>query len=745
MPAVCLHALLGLAAALGADDASLRAMPATVREAYVAFETRLRQIPSAESLTRWHESLCSEPHVAGTEGDLRTADFIAGAFRDMGLEVEKHEVWAYLCRPVSAVLEIVAPERVPLGIREEALAEDRYSHRPDLHPGWNAYSGNGDVTAEVVYANYGTKADFQRLRELGVDCTGKIVIARYGGNYRGYKARFAEAAGAAGLIIYTDPADSGFCKGIVYPEGGYANDTCIQRGSLSTVEWEGDPLTPFEPATKDARRLDPDAVGLPRIPVQPIGWGAAREILSRMTGPPVPQPRDGESPASSWQGGLPCAYRLTGGPDLKVRLKVEQDRFVARTYNVLGTLRGTAYPEQLVLVGAHHDAWGYGAADPCSGTITVLEAARSFTEALRAPPAPDSPVMPLRSIVFCAWGAEEFGLIGSVEWVEANRDRLFRNAVAYINLDMASMGLDFGAAASPSLRRVIADAARSVPQPGGPDGQTVYDAWLSKGPDPLDALLPKTGDIGGGSDHVAFNCHLAISVAGMGASGSKGTSYHSIYDNLQWYWKVVGADYGSAMMVTRVAQTVAARLACAPVPPLDLARPATDARAYLRRISADGFASGFLARGEPGPAPPGDPAVARELEAVDLAAQRCEALARGVADRLDAAAGAGRLSPDNSAAITELVLQLDRGWYRPEGLPGRPWFRSLLAATDEDSGYAAWMLPALRRAVEHRDRIALDEAVALYLGVFDRLSSTLAQIEQRLIDHPAARTPEGTR
>ncbi|MBX3358798.1 MAG: M28 family peptidase [Phycisphaeraceae bacterium] len=658
----------------------------------------LNAIPTRDSLLSFHEMLCSEPHIAGTDGDHRNADRIAEAFRAMGLEVEKQEIWVYLCRPLAASLDIVSPQAVSLGLKEDSLTEDKFSQNPELLPGWNAYSGSGEVTAGVVYANYGTKADFEKLKSLGVDCAGKIVLARYGGNYRGYKARFAQDAGAAGLVIFTDPADAGYCKGIMYPEGGYANDTCIQRGSLNTLPYEGDPLTPFIPATKDAPRLSEDSLDLPTIPVQPIGFGAAKEILSRMTGPAVP---------AGWQGGLPLAYRLTGGDSLTVHLKIQQERFLAKTYNITAMLRGSDFPDQLVLAGAHHDAWGYGATDPSCGTITVLESARCFTQAIAG-----GQPRPLRSIVFCCWGAEEFGLIGSVEWVEAHRESLAANAVAYLNLDMASTGLEFDAAASPPLRRVIAEAAKSVPQPGGSAGQTVYDAWIARARDEADPALPRTGDIGGGSDHVGFNCHLGVPVAGMSASGSKGNSYHSNYDNLIWYWKVVGDDYASATLVTRMTNATLALLAYSPVIPYDRERAGTDTIRYLGEISRIGIASGFLSPQDP-PSPRG---IAAELAPLEAAAERYRASSR----RLDPQA----LGTDPALANAELI-GAEREWLTEAGLPGRPWFRSLLAGTDEDSGYASWMLPSLRYAVEHRDRSALDRAIAELAAVFDRLEARL--------------------
>jgi N-acetylated-alpha-linked acidic dipeptidase len=701
------------------EPRSLLCWPEQARAAQLVGEATLLDDASPDRLRQWHDLLASEPHVAGTPGDLREVERIAAAFRDMGLRVQEHEFWAYLCLPDAAVLQVVSPERVDLGIREDILKEDPYTAGPDLTPGWNAYSGDGDVTAEVVYANYGTKEDFEKLATAGVECKGKIVLARYGGNFRGYKARFAQAAGAAGLIIFTDPADSGYCKGITYPEGGFAGPTCIQRGSILTLDYPGDPLTPFVEATKDAPRRDPSDVDLPKIPVQPIGWGAAQQIIGRMTGAPVPE---------GWQGGLPFAYRLTGGPELRVHLKVKQQRQLARTFNIVATLPGAAFPEQKVILGCHHDAWGYGAADPLAGTITLMEAARCLSDAAKAghPPA--------RSVVFAAWGAEEFGIIGSTEWVEANREDLTRNAAAYLNLDMASMGDDFSSSAWPSLQRVIADAAGAVPQSHGKDGQRVLDGWLARAPDPDFPGRPKFGDIGGGSDHVGFLCHAGVASAGLGAGGSKGTSYHSVYDDLAWYRKVVGDDYQSALMITRVTMIAASRLASAPLLPLEFARFGDDAPRQLQEISGRGTRLRVFAAGPApaGPPTPPAPRIVPELGVAAHAAAEYAALAHRVEERLFERISSGRVPPETLAGINREILSIDRAWLSDPGIPGRPWFRNLYAANDEDSGYASWMLPVLRHAVEHKDPVAARAAAELYARLFADLLQRVRSIDAQL-------------
>ncbi len=664
-------------------------------------EAALLRVPDASSLRSWHDLLGSEPHVAGTPGDRRTIERLAGAFGSMGLEVQVHEVLVYLARPVAAALEIVEPVAMSLPLKEPPVAADPWSDHADLDAGWCAYSGNGDVTGEIVYANYGTREDFEKLRALGVDLRGRIVVARYGGNFRGYKARFAEAGGAAGLVIYTDPHDAGFRQGIPYPEGGWANERSVQRGSIATLDYPGDPLTPFEPATADARRMDPARVDLPRIPVQPVGWGAAAEILSRMSGPAA-----SDLGLAGWQGGLPFAYRVAGGPGLKVRLRVVQERRLVPTANVLGFLRGAVDPDLKVIVGCHHDAWGCGASDPLAGTIVLLECARSIAEAARLGDAP------ARTLVFAAWAAEEHGIVGSVEWCEANRDDLARNAVAYLNLDMAAMGPAFGASGSPSLRRLVAGAARRVPQARAA-GATVYDAWAGRG-EPAGA--PPFGSLGGGSDHVGFACHLGIPSCSLSAAGSRGTAYHSNYDTLSWYRKVVGEDYGPALMLARLTGLVAARLACDPIVPLDPSGYPTEARGQLRELAERARALDLRI----------DPAL------LEAAIDETGRVAAATDRRLAQAAAAGRLDAATRATVNRLLIACERSFVHAPGLPGRPWYRNLYTATDPGSGYAAWTFPALRRHVEERDEAGFESALGLHVAAFEALRDRLRRIEDQL-------------
>ncbi len=684
------------------------------------FERQLNAMPSTVSIRQWHDRVASEPHVAGTDGDLRQIDRLKAAFEGMGLRTEVHEFWAYMARPVAGEVELLGDRGGPIETREAVLEEDPYSGDERLGFAWNGYSGSGDVSAAVVYANYGRAEDFGRLAELGVDVAGKVVLMRYGGLYRGNKVLNAERAGAAAVLLYTDPADSGYMKGLMYPEGGYETPTCIQRGSIKTLAYPGDPLTPGREATFNAERLDPASVGLPKIPVQPIGWAGARVILDRLDGPGVP---------GGWQGGLPLAYRTHGSAEsCRVRVHVEQRRELVKTANVIATLPGTREPQRAVYIGCHHDAWGFGASDPTSGLICLLESARSFAEMSRRGQGPK------RTIVFCAWGAEEHGIIGSVEYVEREMARLRTGAVAYINLDMAAMGADFRASASPTLRTVIAEASRGVPQARDAE-QTVHDAWAFRAPDADYPGEPRFGELGGGSDHVGFWCHAGVPSAALGAGGSAGTAYHTAYDTLAWYRKVVGDDYEPALMITRMTNAVVARLAQADVLPLDPTRMMNAAEQAIGGLPAMpelGTAEAASGSGDAGGAAAGDAARVSAMARLRERAGEIASMARTLDRRVSLLARSGVLSPSAAEGINAALVDIDRAWLDDAGLPDRPWYRNLYAATDPDTGYGAWVLPGMRAVAPSAsptpEAAARVEAMAArYNAVLDRVEAALTR------------------
>lgn len=650
-------------------------------------------LPKSARFKQHLKELTKVPHAAGTPENKAVADYIQKVMADAGLESVQHPYDIYLpTGPGEIEVALVTPIRMPLNNQEYVLEEDPYSQQ-DVGPGWNSYSGSGDVTAEVVYANYGTKEDFEKLKELGIDVTGKIVIARYGGNFRGFKAKFAEAAGAAGLIIYTDPEDSGYMRGLGYPEGTYFNESTIQRGSVLTMDYTGDPLTPFVPALPldgdvQVDRLDPKDVPFHTIPVTPLPYGSAKEILSRMKGKVVP---------SSWQGGLPHTYRLTGGSALKVRLKVDQKKAMTRVQNVVGTLKGSEYPDQWIIMGAHFDAWVHGASDPNSGTAMLLCVAEALGELAR------QGMTPKRTIKIAHWDAEEHGIIASTEWVEQYRDELDANAIAYFNADGACSGLRFGASSAPSLKGLLVDATKMVPYAN--QEISVYDHWLSQVTDKSNG--PRIGNLGGGSDHLGFYAHVGI--PSLGAGTRSPTLYHSAYDNFHWYQKFADPQFLSGPMVAKVFGIMALRLSNADIIPLDVNRIGSDLKMHIRNAEKQIQAY----------APNAD--LSKLLTAVDDLAVATEKFTNSVKNKLEK----GKIRDDRREQINKILLRLDRAFIDEEGMAYGKWYRSLYASSDPYSGYASWMLPGLLYEASLKSTDNLPGLEERYLAAFEKLTADL--------------------
>ncbi len=607
------------------------------------------------------KELTKKPHVAGSKANNDVIDYIAKSMNNAGLAVKKYPYDIYMSKaPGESYLEIVQPKRQPLSMKEDIVEGDPFSEDEDLWKGWNAYSGSGEVTAEVVYANYGRKEDFEKLKEMGVDVRGKIVIARYGGNFRGYKAKFAEAAGAAGLIIYTDPIDSGYFKGLVYPEGPYYSESTIQRGSLLTEDFTGDPLTPYEPALPldgdiKIKRKKPADAQLHSIPVTPIGYGAAKEILGQMNGDAVP---------SGWQGGLPFTYRLQGGSALKVFLKVEQPREFVRVHNVIGTVKGSVYPDEWIILGCHLDAWGFGATDPNSGTAMLLSLSETLGKLVNEGKGPK------RSILIGHWDAEEHGVIGSAEWVEEMRDELNAKAVAYMNFDGGVSGKRFGASSSPSLKELVLASAKQVDYPYS--DLSLYDQWRGA------KEAPSIGNLGGGSDHIGFYMHVGVPSMSGGAGGT--TVYHSNYDSFRYYERYVDPEFQMGPTIEKFAGIMSLRLANATLIPYDLNRYPNDLKMHfdraeekVRQLKSD--FKGFEKTRQ---------AIA-DLSAA--AASATENLSNRVNDK--------GLSAVEIQFLNRQLIALEKSFIDQKGMYYGDWFKSIYASSDPFSGYASWILPGI--------------------------------------------------
>ncbi|MFP4228723.1 MAG: M28 family peptidase [Salinivenus sp.] len=675
-----------------AQDTSLTGFGPASAEEQRTCEGQLADVPTPEAFRAHLQALTDEPHPAGTPANDRVRAYIDSVMTAAGLSTTEYPYDLYMPSPESAhdtEVALVTPTRQPLNRQENILDGDPFSGHPDLRPAWNAYSGSGDVTREVVYANYGRKEDFDTLDSLGVEVEDKIVVARYGGNFRGFKAKYAEEAGAAGLLMYTDPADGGYTDGLPYPEGRYLNESMIQRGSVLTP-LGGDPLTPDGPslptdADAEVDRLDPSEADLPDIPVAPLPYASAERILTRMTGDAVP---------TGWQGGLPFAYRVTGGSDLTVRLKVDQPKSLTRATNVIGTVEGTEHPDEWVLLGSHFDAWTFGATDPNSGTAMLL----TLAEALGT--LAENGCRPARSIKIAHWDAEEYGILGSTEWVEQLEDSLRTGAVAYLNADGAVSGDRFGAAAAPSLKGPLLDAAKNVAYPGGDaDTTTVYD-HLAERTDAGERL----GNLGGGSDHVGFYTYAGVPSASGGFSGTTPV-YHSAYDNFAWYERFADTSFVYGPTLARLDGTLALRLANADVLPYDVARYADDLRGHVETIA--------------------ERAAEKDRDAsFDRLHAALDTLATAAADfesaRTDRVADG---PPSNADAINETLLSLEQAFQHPDGMPFGDQYRSLYASPNPFNGYASWMLPGLRYPIEtDAEEDTLAEWTRVYRQAVERLT-----------------------
>ncbi|MGY6523266.1 MAG: M28 family metallopeptidase [Mongoliitalea sp.] len=681
-----------------ADGQKLDGFQDSTLERQQLIESKFQQTVDFSSFRKHLEKITSDPHPAGTVANEKVKDYMVEIMKKAGLDVKVYPYDVYLpIGPGESLIELVTPIRMPLNQQENILAEDPYSGHKDLWKGWNAFTGNGDITAEVVYANYGTKADFERLKELGIDVKGKIVLARYGGNFRGFKAKFAEQNGAAGLIIFTDPGDSGYMRGLVYPDGIFYNESSIQRGSLLTVDWTGDALTPFEPAlpldskTK-VNRLKPEEVGLHTIPVTPISYGSAKEIIGRMTGNPVP---------AGWQGGLPYTYRLEGGPELRVRLKVHQDKGFVRANNVIGTVKGSEFPDEWVILGCHYDAWSFGSTDPNSGTAMLL----SLSETLGKMVAEG--YKPSRSIMIAHWDAEEHGVIGSTEWVEQFRDDLKAKAVAYINLDAAVSGRNFGASSSPTLKKVIMDAAKAVSFPDS--AKTVYEVWAGRRDE------PSIGNLGGGSDHIAFYMHVGVPSINGGASGP--TLYHTNYDNLHFYEKFADPTFKMGGTVEQLVGIMSLRLANANIIPYQVSRYAKDLDGHFTSSErgVKNFNPTFLG-----------------FEQSRAAIASMKTAAELLDEQLAAALASNKLDKKKAQRINQAMLALEKAFIDPKGMYFGSWYRSLYAANDPFSGYASWILPGIQYEIELKSSERLEEWDMRYSNAIKDLQQRIEKVIELL-------------
>ncbi|MEO6527174.1 MAG: M28 family metallopeptidase [Gemmatimonadaceae bacterium] len=683
---------------LAAQEGTVVAMPGygtAAAAAQRALELTAINRPTAAA-SRVHSAVLSaETHVAGSPAQERTRDYVIQQMRAMGLETEVRSYQVFLPYPTSVKLWRIAPTEKALSLAEPPVTGDPASRGPQ-YPTVNGYSGIGDVTGDVVFVNYGLIEDYARLDSLGVSVRGRIAVARYGRSFRGIKAREAERHGAVALLIYSDPQGDGYVRGDVYPEGPMRNRDGVQRGSI--FNGAGDPATPGYASTRTAPRLPIDRMDIPRIPTVPISYANASELLEGLRGRDVP---------STWQGGLPFRYHVGPGP-VRARLEVTDDRATHGTkviHNTFGIVRGAEYPDELVIIGGHRDAWGPGAADNVSGTVSVLEAARAVADALK------SGHRPRRTIVFATWDAEEWGLIGSTEYVEEDSLRLMRGGVAYLNQDVAAEGSRFSAGGSPSLRATLRDVAQQVPDPSG-EG-SVYAKW-QRANQLGDTTPPAMGDPGGGSDFAGFYNHLGIPIADWGF-GSESGVYHSQYDDFAWMSRFGDPTFAYHATAARIGAAMALRLANAEILPFDYVEFARTMQRYVPAIDRTLALKGWSA----------------STQALRGAISRMEGGAASFARARDLAL-AGTTSRAQRAATNAALRSVERALTRPAGLRTRPWYRNLIYVADEDNGYANMVFPSVNEAVRANDQHLTSDELADLARRFDAATRALANAQAAL-------------
>jgi len=648
------------------------------------------------------KTLTAEPHIAGSPEDRKTADYVAQKFKEAGLQTEIVEYKVWMNRPAEVSVTVTAPANVKMsGPTREHVAGDPYQDDPRIFTAFNGSSPSGDVEADVVYANYGRPEDFKKLEDLKIDVKGKIVIVRYGENFRGVKSFIAQEHGAAAVIIYSDPWDDGYFKGDAYPKGPYRPDSSVQRGSIQYMfKYPGDPTTPgfaSVPSLPDSRRVSPaDATDMPKIPTTPLSYGDASPILENLGGPE--SPRD-------WQGALPFTYHVGPGP-VRVKMHLKQDYRYWPIWNVIGKVPGSKYPDQLVVLGNHRDAWVYGAVDPNSGTAAMLEAVHGVGELLKQGWKPD------RTIVFGSWDAEEEGLIGSTEWGEEHEKDLSR-AVAYFNLDVAVTGPNFNASAVPSLKGFIRDVTKQVPSP---KGGTVYDAWMDhqkestpraggadRSPNAKVENDVPVGDLGSGSDYSVFIQHLGIPSTDMTSSGPYGV-YHSTFDDFAWFKKFGDPTFVYEQEMARIFGLEALHMASADVLPYDYELYGKEISAYIDRAASR--AQRMLGTGAP------------DFSHASEAAKRFTG------------AGAKILSiqknpPEDAARLNQVLINTERALLVEKGLPDRPWFRHTIYAPGQYTGYAAVVIPGVNEAIDAKNAPVTLEQLQVLTDALNRAAGIM--------------------
>ncbi|HEX8734252.1 MAG TPA: M28 family metallopeptidase [Pyrinomonadaceae bacterium] len=699
-----------------------------------ALEEKFDSFLRRENLREWMKRLSARPHHVGSPYGKENAEFMASLFKSWGFETEIEQFDVLFPTPKTRILEMTAPEKFTAKLIEPELKEDATSNQQSEQlPVYNAYSIDGDVTGDLVYVNYGIPADYEELEKRGISVKGKIVIARYGGSWRGIKPKVAAEKGAIGCLIYSDPRDDGYFQGDVYPKGAYRNENGAQRGSVADMPlFPGDPLTPGVGSTKNAKRLNrKDAPTLTKIPVMPISYADALPLLRNLSGAVVPQ---------SWRGALPMTYHFGGNGAMKVHLKLEFNWDIKPAYDVIARMRGAELPDQWIIRGNHHDAWVNGADDPISGMVALLEEARAVGELAK------TGWKPKRTIIYAAWDAEEPGLLGSTEWAETHADELRQKAVVYINSDSNGRGF-LGVGGSHTLEKFANEIARSVPDP-----QTKVSVWQR-----LKALQVVNGSpasrreamerndlriyaLGSGSDYTPFLQHLGIASFNIGFGGEDGGgSYHSVYDSFDHFTRFGDPSFDYGVALAKVCGRTTLRFANAEILPFEFTNFADTVSNYVREVTtlADNLreetkmtnrmiSEGMIAVVQDPTETFVAPKPKADVPFLNFAPlQNALARLQESAKNYQTASKNKQLPPAARKTLGEILYRTERALTRNEGLPRRAWFRHQIYAPGFYTGYGVKTLPAVREAIEQRDWKEASEQIEIVARTIENFAAEI--------------------
>ncbi len=694
---------------LFAQDAAIRGFSpqsaATEREV----EKKFQAIPQPDRMREYMKAISEEPHHAGSPNSKKVAEYILAKFKEWGLDARIEEFEALMPTPKERAVEMILPTRYRLQLKEPVVPEDKDSSDEGQLPTFNAYSADGDVTGQLVYVNYGRPEDYDELAKLNIDVKGKIVIARYGASWRGIKPKVAYEHGAIGCLIYSDPKDDGYYRGEVYPEGPLRPEQGVQRGSVMDMPtYPGDPLTPGWAGEKGGRKLPrSEAKTLMKIPVLPISYGDATPLLKALRGPVVPD---------AWRGALPLTYRAGPGP-ATVHMKLAFDWQVRPLFDVIVRIPGRDLPDEWVIRGNHHDAWVNGADDPTSGQVAMMEEARALSELLK------TGWRPRRTIIYCAWDGEEWGLLGSTEWAEKHAAELDKKAVLYLNSDSTSKGR-LGASGSHILERFVNEVERDLHDPM--TGRTLLQAnrerpaadptapapagggrGRGQAPEDRDGKELRRGPPGSGPQYPPSLQHLGVASAnlGFGGEGDSAGVYHSIYDSFNWYTKFSDGTFVFGRALSQTAGTAILRMADADVIPYEFGDLAETVGRYVDEVEK-------LHKDTAG-APAADfTSLKQGLDALKKSASEYEA-----------ALAAANLSHGNPK-LGPALIQVERALLG-KGLPRREWFRHRIYAPGFYTGYGVKTLPGVREAIEQKQWDEEKAQMAEVAAAFDAESKAI--------------------